>query len=149
MANNLVKRVLMDNDSSVDIIFKTTLERIKLGALRRITIQTPLYGFTRKRVMTEGTINLPYTVGTPWGIKILHMVPFLVVDQPSSYNVIIVRTTLNKLLMPKNGSTMKTRVDRSSVRPYGGTKVQIGANPFNSKLRVRGLVLVPKSLLQL
>ena len=52
---------------------------------------------TRERVMTEGIIDLLITFGTPGGIEVVHMVPFLVVDQESPYNVIIGRPTLNRL----------------------------------------------------
>ena len=33
--------------------------------------------------MTEGIIDLPVTFGTTGGIEVVHMVPFLVVDQES------------------------------------------------------------------
>ena len=64
VANNLVKRVLIDNGSAADIIFKSTLERMKLGGLRPVPTQTPLFGFTGEKVMTEGIITLPVTFGT-------------------------------------------------------------------------------------
>ena len=69
VANNLVKMVIIDNDSHADIIFKTTLERMKLGGLRLTLTQTPLFGFTGQRVMTEGIIDLLFTFGTPKGMK--------------------------------------------------------------------------------
>ena len=47
--------------------------------------------------MTEGIIDLPVTLGTPGGSEVVHMVPFLVVDYESPYNVIIGRPTLNRL----------------------------------------------------
>ena len=80
VANNLVKRVLIDNGNAADIIFKSTLERMKLGGLRPTPIQKPLFGFTGERVMTEEIINLPVTFGTPGGIEVVHMVSFIVVD---------------------------------------------------------------------
>ena len=89
VANNLVKRVLIDNGSAADIIFKSTLERMKLGGLRPTPTQTPLFGFIGERVITEGIIDLPVTFGTPVNIEVVHMVPFLVVDQELPYNVII------------------------------------------------------------
>ena len=97
MANNLVKRVLIDNGIAAGIIFKSTLERMKLGGLRPTLTQTPLFGFIGEKVMTEGIIDLPVTFGTPGGIEAVHMVQFLVVDQESPYNVIIGRPTLNRL----------------------------------------------------
>ncbi|RYE03027.1 MAG: hypothetical protein EOP33_09865, partial [Rickettsiaceae bacterium] len=70
---------------------------MKLGGIRPIPTQTPLLGFTGETVMTEGIIDLPVTFGTTGGIEVVHMVPFLVVDQESPYNVIIGRPTLNRL----------------------------------------------------
>ena len=83
VANNLVKMVLSDNGSAADIIFKTTLERMKLGGLRPIPTKTPLFGFTREKFMTEGIIDLPVTFETTGGIEVVYMVLFLVVDQES------------------------------------------------------------------
>ena len=48
VANNLVKRVLIDNGSAADIIFKTPLERMKLTGLCLVPTQTPLFGFMRE-----------------------------------------------------------------------------------------------------
>ena len=39
--------------------------------------------------MTEGIIDLSVTFGNPGGIEVFHMIPFLVVDKESPYNVII------------------------------------------------------------
>ena len=97
VANNLVKMVLIDNGSAADIVFKSTLERMNLGGLRPTPTQTPLFGFTGERVMTEGIIDLPVTFKTPAGVEVVHMVPFRVVDQESPYNVIIGRPTLNRI----------------------------------------------------
>ena len=47
--------------------------------------------------MTEGTIDLPVNFGTPGGIEVTHIMSFLVVDQPYTYNIIIGHPTLNRL----------------------------------------------------
>ena len=83
LANNLVRRILIDNGSSADIIFKSALDRMKLSGMRP--------------TLTEGTIDLPVTFGTPGGLEVTHIVLFLVVDQPSAYNIIIGRPTRNRL----------------------------------------------------
>ena len=41
VANNLVKRVLIDNGTAADIIFKTILEHMKLVRLRPTPTQMP------------------------------------------------------------------------------------------------------------
>ena len=97
VANNLIRRILIDNGSSTDIIFKSALDKMKLTELRPTPILTPLFGFSGERVMTEGTIDLPVTFGTPGGIEVTHIMSFLVVDQSSAYNIIIGRPTLNRL----------------------------------------------------
>ena len=97
VANNLVRRILIDNGSSADIIFKSALDRMKLSGMRPTPISTPLFGFSGERVMTEGTIDLPVTFGTPGGLEVTHIVSFLVVDQPSAYNIIVGHPTLNRL----------------------------------------------------
>lgn len=87
VANNLVKIILIDNNSSTNVIFKITLEHMKLGGYAQLW--SPFFGFTEERDMTKGTIDLPVTFGTPRDIKIIHMVPFVMVDQPSPYKFII------------------------------------------------------------
>ena len=59
-------------------------------------IKTPLYRFGRERVYVEGTIQLPVTFGEHLA-QVTQMVDFLLVDQPSAYNAIIGRSTLNAL----------------------------------------------------
>jgi hypothetical protein len=57
---------------------------------------SPLIGFAEKQVQLVGIISLPVIAGTtPKQSNV--MVNFLVVDQPSTYNTIIGRPTLNKL----------------------------------------------------
>ena len=69
VANNLVRRILIDNSSSADIIFKSALDKMKVAGLRPTLISTPLFGFSGERVMTEGTIDLPITFGMPGGSR--------------------------------------------------------------------------------
>ena len=65
------------------------------GATARL-IKTPLYGFGGERVYAEGAIQLPVTFGIH-PAQVTQMVDFLLVDQPSVYNAIIGRPTLNAL----------------------------------------------------
>jgi len=97
VANNMVKRILIDNGSSADILFKTALERMDLGEIYSTPVKTPLFGFAGERVYTEGSISLPVTFGTDGEAQTTRLVNFLIVDRPSAHNIIIGRPTLNKL----------------------------------------------------
>ena len=70
---------------------------MKVAGLRPTPISTPLFGFSGERVMMEGTIDLLVSFGAPGGIEVTHIVSFLVVDLPSTYNIIVGRPTLNRL----------------------------------------------------
>ena len=98
IANNVVYRVLIDNGSSADILFKQTLDRMNIEGVKTKPVNTPLYGFAGERVEAEGTAILP----TTWGEipeQITKMTEFLIIDSPSAYNAIIGRPSLNSLRM--------------------------------------------------
>ncbi|KAL5545378.1 hypothetical protein UlMin_005065 [Ulmus minor] len=59
-------------------------------------IKSALYGFTGDSVSSEGVLNLPIELGTH-PCQHIQSVNFVVVDCPSSYNVIIGRPTLNAI----------------------------------------------------
>ena len=94
VANNLVHRVLVDNGSSVDVLFKSALDKMNLEGAKLKPVKTPLYGFAGERVDAEGIITLPVTLGEA-PRQVLRMIDFLVVNQPSAYNIILGRPTLN------------------------------------------------------
>lgn len=88
--------ILIDNGSSVDILFMQAFEKMKLDRSKIIPVTTPLVGFTGERILPIGTITLPVIVGTfPKERNLL--VNFFIVDQPSAYNSIIGKPTLNQL----------------------------------------------------
>lgn len=92
-----VRKVLIDNGSSVDIIFRHTLRRMILGGQKEsqnaADIQGPLYGFGNNPVPIQGTIDLPTTFGTS-PQEVTALVNYYIIDIASSYNVIIGRPTL-------------------------------------------------------
>nr|XP_023909275.1 uncharacterized protein LOC112020938 [Quercus suber] len=89
------KRVLVDNDSSADIIYFPAFQQLKLDPRRLRSFDSPLVSFSGDRVYPKGIVTLAVTVGTNPRQLTRHM-DFLVVDCPSSYNVIIGRPALNK-----------------------------------------------------
>ena len=64
IANYDVKKILVDNGSSTDVLFYLVFFRMRLpnDRLRRVSI--PLVGFTGDAVIVEGEITLPLTVET-------------------------------------------------------------------------------------
>ena len=89
------KRILVDNDSFADIIYLPTFQQLKLDLKRLRPFESPLVSFSGDRVYPKGIVTLTITVRTH-PRQLTRQLNFLVVDYPSSYNVIIGRSTLNK-----------------------------------------------------
>ena len=89
------KRILVDNSSSVDIIYLPTFQQLKLDPRRLSPFDSPLVNFNGDKVYPRGIVMLTVTVGT-YPVQLTRQLDFLVMDCPSSYNVIIGRPTLNK-----------------------------------------------------
>ena len=68
---------------------------MKLDEKRLQPFESPLVSFSGDRVYPKGIITLIVTVGTH-PRQLTRQLDFLVVDCPSSYNVIIGRPTLNR-----------------------------------------------------
>ncbi|KAL5557369.1 hypothetical protein UlMin_039605 [Ulmus minor] len=96
IAGQKVYRILIDNGSSADILFKSTFNRMNLIRANMETTISSLSGFTGDSVPSEGILNLPLELGTSPYQKI-QSVDFVVVNCPSPYNAIIGRPTLNKI----------------------------------------------------
>ena len=89
------KRVLVDNGSSTNIIYLLSFQQLKLDPKRLRLFDSLLVSFSGDRVYPRGIVTLTVTVGT-YSVQLTRQLDFLVVDCPSSYNVIIGRPTLNK-----------------------------------------------------
>uniref|UniRef100_A0A2N9J4D3 Uncharacterized protein n=1 Tax=Fagus sylvatica TaxID=28930 RepID=A0A2N9J4D3_FAGSY len=71
-------------------------QQIKINKERLRPIDIPLMGFTGDKVRPSGVVSLMIEAGM-YPKQVRTSVEFLVVDCPSAYNVIIGRSTLNKL----------------------------------------------------
>ncbi|XP_075659025.1 uncharacterized protein LOC142628875 [Castanea sativa] len=89
------KRILIDNGSSTDIIYLPALQQLKLDLGRLRPFDSPIVSFSGDRVYPKGIVTLTVTVGT-YPKQLTCQLDFLVVDCPSSYNMIIGRPTLNR-----------------------------------------------------
>ena len=96
------RRVLVDNGSSFDIIYLSAFQQLKLDPKRLCPFESPLVSFSGDKVYPMGIVTLTITVGS-YPLQVTNQHNFLVVDSPSSYNVIIGRlhSTAGRLLLPR------------------------------------------------
>ncbi|XP_021845352.2 uncharacterized protein [Spinacia oleracea] len=92
IGNALIKRILIDNGSSENVLFLEALQEMGLEEKNNVRRSTVLVGFSGESLRTVGEISLPTYVE---GVYI--MTKFNVVDCPSAYNVILGRPWIHKM----------------------------------------------------
>ncbi|XP_074373430.1 uncharacterized protein LOC141713754 [Apium graveolens] len=107
--DNEVRRMLINNGSSVNILFKHTVDRMKLGSVRSNECrEDPLYGFGNNLVPIQGTLYLPVIFGSAPN-QVTHVIKFYVINTPSSYNDIIGRSALTRIQAITSKSHLKIK----------------------------------------
>ena len=96
VANKTVHRVLVDNGSSADIIFASAFDKIGIGRERLEPVNTHLRGFSGEKVLPLGSIQLVLTLGEP-PCQATMTARFLIVDAPSTYNMLLGRPSLKAI----------------------------------------------------
>ena len=91
-----VKRVLLDQGSSADLIYGDAFEQFGFTDNDLLPYDGSLVGFSGEKVMVRGYIELETVFGVGTSAKKLK-IRFLVVKCTSPYNVIIGRPSINKL----------------------------------------------------
>ena len=91
-----IHRVLIDNGSSVDIIYLPMFQQIRLDKKRIRPFASPLVSFTGNRIIPRGIVTLTVIAGI-YPAQITKKIDFLIVDCPSTYKIILGRPTLNRL----------------------------------------------------
>ncbi|XP_027122264.1 uncharacterized protein [Coffea arabica] len=94
--NYKMKKVYIENGSAIDVLYYKTFKELQLEDRQLVPVQTPLIGFASPPVRPEGMITLMVTVEVSPRCRIVP-VNFAVVKEPSSYNMILRRPTLNAL----------------------------------------------------
>ncbi|XP_020216768.1 uncharacterized protein LOC109800394 [Cajanus cajan] len=93
--NCIVKKTLVDQGSSADILYWKTFEQLGIPEQELTPYDEPLVGFSGERVDTRGTIDLYTYFGDDQRRRI--KVRYVVVNANSSYNILLGRPSLNKL----------------------------------------------------
>ena len=96
IANYTTRRVLIDNESSADILYYPTFHKMRINKELLHLMNVPLIGFGGTKVLLVGTISFLAMVGS-YPRQINKEVNLLVVNYSSSYNAIIRWPTLNSL----------------------------------------------------
>ena len=102
------RRMLVDNGSSTDIMYMTANHQLRLDPKCLQPFKSPLVSFSGDRIYPKGIISLRVTTGTH-PAQITKQVDFLIVDCPSSYNVILGRPTLNQLKAANSTYCLKVK----------------------------------------
>ena len=120
LAGQELNRAFVDGGSSVDILFKQTLDDLQIGDLRLDPVRTSLKRFGGAELIPLGLIDLPLTIGSSPLQKTL-MATWLVVDEPSPYQVILGRPC-NRIV----GAVSSTHMQCVKFRFQGGVGVMKG-----------------------
>ncbi|XP_073280645.1 uncharacterized protein [Primulina huaijiensis] len=88
-----VAMIFIDNGSSVNVLFKSTLDQMKMKGFEFEPVSTPLYGFAGHAISPLGQIVLPLSLGID-PRRVTKMIAFTVVDTPLAYNGILGRPSL-------------------------------------------------------
>ncbi|XP_075518812.1 uncharacterized protein LOC142552836 [Primulina tabacum] len=88
ITNYDVAMIFIDNGSSLNVLFKSTLDQMKVEEFEFEPVSTPLYGFAGHAIPPLGQITLPLSLGRD-SRRVTKMITFTVVTTPSSYNGIL------------------------------------------------------------
>lgn len=80
--------ILMDIRSLVDVLFKSTLDEIRITDMRLEHTNTFLKGFSRWRLILLGMVKLPITIGFASFEKTM-ILNFIIIDKDSPYQMIL------------------------------------------------------------
>ncbi|RDX82530.1 hypothetical protein CR513_36660, partial [Mucuna pruriens] len=124
VAGYKVERVLIDQESSANILYRSTLEKMQLPAGMIQPCQGNLYGFTGECIPILGTMELEKCLGErPISRTIL--IQYTIVDALASYNIIVGQPALNKLgaIVSAKHLCMKFPVGRKVGSVWADTRV--------------------------
>ena len=111
-ASKKFDQVLVDTGSSVDVLFKSTLEEMGIADLRLEHTNTSLKRFGGGKLVPLGMVELPITIGSSPTEKTM-ILDFVVVDEEGPYQMILGRPFLriSKAVLSNHYLALKYRVN--------------------------------------
>ncbi|XP_023891886.1 uncharacterized protein LOC112003895 [Quercus suber] len=91
-----IHQVLIDNRSSTYVIYLPTFQQMKLDKKRIRPFTSPLVSFIGDRIVPRGIVTLTVIART-YPAQVTKEIDFLIVNCPSTYNIILGKPTLNRL----------------------------------------------------
>ena len=123
----MVHRVLVDQGSSADVMFWPTFEKLQLSPDQLKPYGGCLYGFAGDQVEVWGYIELRTTF-TDGSASHTEKIRYLVVNAPSTYNILLGRPTLNR-----TGVVPSTRHMKVKLPSMEGVVITIRSNQKEAK----------------
>ena len=103
-----IHRELIDNGSSMDIIYLPAFQQMKQDKKRIRPFTLPLGSFTGDRIVPRGIVTLTVNAGT-YLAQVTKNIDFLIIDCPSTYNIILGRPALNRLRIATSTYYLKVK----------------------------------------
>ncbi|XP_020207927.1 uncharacterized protein LOC109792885 [Cajanus cajan] len=97
MHNCIVKKTLVDQGSSADILYWNTFKQLGIPEESLEPYHEPLVGFSGERVMTRGCIDLYTRFGFDQKSSREIKIRYIVVHANTSYNILLGRPSINAL----------------------------------------------------
>lgn len=110
--------MLIDNRSSTDIIYLPAF-----GKKRTRPFTSPLVSFVGDRIVPRGIVTLT-VIPRMYPAQVTNNIDFLIVNCPSTYNIILGRPTLNKLRAATSTYYLKVKFPTAhKIREIRGDQV--------------------------
>ena len=112
IASKKFDRILVDTRSSVDVLFKSTLEEMGIADLKLEYTNTSVKGFGGGKLVPLGVVELPITIGSSPTERTM-ILDFVVVDEEGPYQMILGRPFLrmSKAVLSNHYLALKYQVN--------------------------------------